>query len=143
MAFEMAVFDLDPCPLVTLGDEADLDLAGLLEIRLDLPLRADVPADHDSVGRVVGENARPTALAPVDAPVVHVTAHARFEHRLGDLDAEQVVFAWLDAIELLGEDAERLVDRRIHDDLRVNARGFDSFEHLINAPSSSALPLVA
>jgi hypothetical protein len=101
VALKMAVFELDACPLGALGDESDLDLAGSLEIRLDLPLWADIPTDHDSLRRLVGENTRPAALAPIHAAVIDVTAHARFEHRLGDLDAEQVVLPWLDAIEFL------------------------------------------
>src|SRR5207249_7748136 len=72
---ELAVLQLDPRPLGALGDEAHLDLTGLLEIGLDLPLRVDVPAEHDTVRRLVGEHSGPSALAPVDPPVVDVAAH--------------------------------------------------------------------
>jgi hypothetical protein len=67
-------------------------------------LRTDVPADHDAVGRLVGEDARPAALAAVDAAIVDVAALARLEDRVGDLDAEQVVLARLERAEALGED---------------------------------------
>ena len=36
--------------------------------------------------------------------------------RFGDLDSEHVVLAWLEAAEILGEDRERLRDRRLDDD---------------------------
>ena len=117
VAVEVAVLELDPRPLRRLGDEPHLDLAGLLEVGLDLPLRADVPAEHDPVRWLVGEHARPPAFAAVDAAVVDVPADARLEDGLGDLDAEHVVLGRLEAAELLGEDRERALDRRLDDDL--------------------------
>ena len=62
------------------------------------------------------------ALAPVDAPVEDPPALARLEDRFRDVDAEHVVLARLDAVELLGEDAERALDRRLDDDLRPHGR---------------------
>src|SRR5262245_44227883 len=145
----MAVLELDSCPPSALSDEANLDLARSLEVRLDLPLWADVPADYNSMRRLVSEDPRPTALATIDAAVIDVTAHARPEHRLGDLDGKQIVLARLDAIEFLREDAERPLDRRIYDNLRVNARGIGFPDHLISsygciisASSSPSLPPV-
>ena len=41
----------------------------------------------------------------------------RLEDGLGDLDAEHVVLARLEAAEVLGEDRERPLDRRLDDDL--------------------------
>src|SRR4051794_26976481 len=55
MAVEVAMLELDPRPLGRLGDEADLDLAGLVRIGLDLPPRADVPAEHETIRRLEGE----------------------------------------------------------------------------------------
>src|SRR5690606_11686370 len=49
VTLELAVFKLDTGALGTLGNEADLDLAGLRRIRLELPARVDVPADHHAV----------------------------------------------------------------------------------------------
>jgi hypothetical protein len=46
-----------------------------------------------------------------------VAARARLEHRLGDIDAEQVVLARLDPAEVLREDGEGALERRRHDDL--------------------------
>ena len=62
----------------------DLDLAGVVRVGLDLPLRADVPAEHHPVRRLVGEDPRPAALAAVGAAVVDVAADPRLEHGLGD-----------------------------------------------------------
>src|SRR5215207_2034192 len=118
VAVEVAVLELDARALRGFGDEAHLDLAGFLGVRLDLPLGADVPAEHDPVRRLVGEHARPLAFAAVDAAVVDAPALAGFEHRLRDLDGEQVVLARLDAVEVVGEDRERALDRRLDDDLR-------------------------
>ena len=42
---------LDAGALGRLGDEPDLNLAGLGRVGLDLPLRVDVPADQNAVGR--------------------------------------------------------------------------------------------
>src|SRR5262245_23461156 len=116
VALEVAVLELDPSAVRCLGDEAHLDLARLGEVGLDLPLRADVPTEHDSVRRLVGEHARPAALAAVDAAVVEVAAHAWLEHSLRDLDREQVVLPRLEAPEFLGEDAKCALDRRIDHD---------------------------
>src|SRR5947209_428686 len=70
VAVEVAVLELDPRALVGLGDEADLHLAGPLQIGLELPVGAYVPADHHSVRRLVGQHPRPPALASVHAPVI-------------------------------------------------------------------------
>src|SRR5207248_7765045 len=80
---EVAVLQLDPGALRGFGDEGDLDLAGVVRVGFDLPLRADVPAEHDSVRWFVSEHARPAAFAAVDAPVVDVAADLRLEHGLG------------------------------------------------------------
>src|SRR5215212_2200556 len=86
VAVEVAVLKHHARPLGCLGDEPNLDLAGLVGVGLDLPLRGDVPADHEAVRRVVGEDARPAALASVDAAVVEMTARMRLKDRLGDVD---------------------------------------------------------
>lgn len=53
VTLEIPVLELDPCAVGGLGDESHLDLARLREIGLDAPLRVDIPADHDSVGRLL------------------------------------------------------------------------------------------
>ena len=110
------MLELDARTVRGLGDEAHLDFAGLVAIGLDLPLRADVPAEHDPVRRLVCEHPRPAALAAVDAAVVDVPAHVRLEDRLGDLDVEQVVVGRLEAAEVIGEDREGALDGRLDDD---------------------------
>src|SRR5215207_7373909 len=117
VAVEVAVLEFDTCALRGLGDEANLHLARLLEVGLDLPLRGDVPAEHDPVRRLIGEHARPLALAPIHAAVVDAPALASLEHRLRYLDVEHVVLARLDAVELLREDRERALDRDFDDDV--------------------------
>ena len=114
------MLQLDPSALRGLGDELDLDLAGVVRVGLDLPLRADVPAEHDAVGWFVGQDACPAALAAVDALVVDVTADLRFEHGLGDRYTEQVVLRRLEVAEPLGEHDEGPLDRRLHNDLPAN-----------------------
>src|SRR5918992_4770195 len=127
---EVPVLQLHTRALCRLGDEAHLDFARLLEIGLDLPVRADVPADHDPMWRFIGEHPRPAALAAVDAAVVDMAALARFEDRLGDLDREQVVLGRLEATELLGEHRERPLDRGLDDDRGPNGcvRGLHAHE---------------
>src|SRR2546423_15327735 len=82
VAVEVAVLELDARAIGRLADEAHLDLARLLEIGLELPLRVDVPADDEPVGRLVDEHARPAALAAGDAAVVDVGGLARVEDPL-------------------------------------------------------------
>jgi hypothetical protein len=74
------------------------------------------------VRRLVGEYARPAALAPVDTAVVQVAAHARLEDRLGDLDREHVVLGRLEAAEARGEDGERALEWGVDDDLCLHGR---------------------
>src|SRR5919197_1138042 len=104
VAIEMAMCELDPRPLRGPGREAHLDFAAPRGIRLELPLRADVPGEDEALGWLVGEHPGPLALAPVDTAVVHATAGARLQHRLGDVDLEQVVLARFDLVKLLRED---------------------------------------
>src|SRR5450755_4532364 len=82
---DVAVLQLQAGAFRGLGDEPDLDLAGPLRISLDLPLRADVPAEDDPIRWLVGEDARPTALAAVNPAVVDVPTSTRLEDSLGDL----------------------------------------------------------
>src|SRR5262249_34115730 len=70
VAVQVAVLQFDDGAVRALGDEADLNLAGLVGIGFDLPGSTDVPADHHPVGRFVGEDARPAALTAVDSAVV-------------------------------------------------------------------------
>src|SRR5207244_11447845 len=91
VALEVAVRELDAGPVGRLRDEADLYLARLLGVGLDLPVEVDVPAEDEPVRRLVGEHARPLALAAVDATVVDAPAGARLDHHLGELRLEDVV----------------------------------------------------
>lgn len=117
---KVAMLEHDASPVVGLGDEPDLDLAGVVAVGLELPLRADVPGEYDPVGRLVGQDASPAAFAPIDPAVVDVAAGAGFEHRLRDGHGEQVVFVRLDLVELFREDPEGPLDRRPDDDLLAN-----------------------
>src|ERR1700722_11716958 len=64
VTIKVAVLELDSGAIRRLGDEPHLDLARLVEVGLDLPVRADVPTEHDPVRRLVGNHASPLALAP-------------------------------------------------------------------------------
>src|ERR1700730_14261697 len=99
VSVEVPVLELDTCAVRRLGLESHIDLAGSLGVGLDLPLRADVPADHDSVRRLVCEHPRPLTLAVVDTPVIDAAAHTRLEDRLCDIHRKQVVFRRLEAPE--------------------------------------------
>jgi hypothetical protein len=124
VTLEVAVFEVDPSALGGLGGEPHLDLTGLVEVGLDLPLRADVPADHDPMRWLVGEHPGEAALAAVDAAVVEASADAGLEHGRRELDLEQVVLARLEAPESFREDLEGALDRRLDDDRRPNRRRF-------------------
>jgi hypothetical protein len=81
---DVAVLELHPGALRGLGDEPDLDLAGVVGVRHELPVRADVPAEHEPGGGLVGQHPRPAALAAVLRDVDDVPAGLRLEHRPGD-----------------------------------------------------------
>src|SRR5207249_10580008 len=53
---DVAVLQLHPGTLRGLGDEPDLDLTGVVWVGLDLPLRADIPAEHHTVRWLVGQH---------------------------------------------------------------------------------------
>ena len=131
---EVSVLELDPGARRTLGHEAHLHLAGVGGIGLQLPGRADVPADHEPLRRIEGEHPCPATLRAVLAAVVDVAAHMGLEHGLGDRDRQQVVIPRLDAVELLGEHAERVVGGDVDDDLSAHPGLFVSVRGHLPAP---------
>src|ERR1700729_471206 len=110
---EGAVLQLDPGAVRSLGHEPDLDLAGQLRVGLDLPLRADVPAEYHAGWWLVGQDPRPPAFAAVDGAVVDVPADAGLEDCLADRGPEQVVLGRLEVAELFGERREGLRGRHV------------------------------
>ena len=104
------MLQLDPCTTTRFRNEPHIDLAGFRRIGLELPRRSDVPREDDARGRVVGEDTRPSALAAVNADVVNMPALARLKDGLGDGNRQQIVFAWLDGIELINEKRECSLD---------------------------------
>jgi len=56
VAIEVAVFEFDPGRRLTIGLEADLDLAGLGVVGLEFPVGRDVPAEDQPPGWLVGED---------------------------------------------------------------------------------------
>src|SRR6202049_4932654 len=110
---DVAVLQFDPGAVRSLGHEPDLDLAGQLRIGLDLPLRADVPAEYHAGWWLVGQDPRPPALAAVDGAVVDVPAGVGLEDCLRDRGPEAVVLRRVWGAEPLGERREGLLDRRV------------------------------
>jgi hypothetical protein len=102
-------------------DRTSTSLA-FVQIVLDLPSRADVPVEHDPMRRLIRQHARPATLAAVDAAVIDVSALVRLEHRLRDVHGEHVVLARLDLVEVLGEDREHSLERRLDDDRHPHGR---------------------
>jgi hypothetical protein len=109
--FDVAMFEFESGALRGLGDEPDFDFAGVVGVGLDLPVRADVPADYDAVWRLERQDASPPTFAAISATVVDVAADVRLEHRRGDRDTEQVVLRWLEVPEPPGEHGKGLLDR--------------------------------
>src|SRR6185436_12120998 len=97
--------------------------------------------EHEAVGRLEGDHAGPFALAAVGAAVVDPAAGAGLEDRLGDVDAEHVVLSRLDLVHLLGEHAERAVDRRLDGDLLPDRRRSGLRGHAISSLSCSTTSL--
>src|SRR5439155_9936788 len=71
--FEATMLELDPCPRA-LGDEAHLHLGRKRRIRVVLPLRPEVPAEHDTLWRIPREHAAPLAFAPIRGTLEPATA---------------------------------------------------------------------
>lgn len=118
MALQVAMLDLDAGPPSRFGGEPHLPLAGFGRVGLDAPLRADVPAQEHAVGRLIGQHARPAALAAVDTAVIDMAADPGLEHCLGDLGCKQIVLWRFETAEILGENLEGALDRRLdHDGL--------------------------
>src|SRR5262249_51959201 len=103
-------------------DEPDLDLAGVVGFGFDLPLRADVPAEHDALGRFICEHSCPAAFAAVDGAVVDVASDSRLEHRRGDRCPEHVVLWRVEVPEPFGEHGKGALDRGVDYDLRADDR---------------------
>src|SRR5438046_607908 len=91
VAVQLAVFEVDARASVTFGREANLNLAGPLEVGLDLPLEVDVPAEHEQRRRLVCENTRPLALASVGSAVVDAAAGTRLDNHLCERRVEDVM----------------------------------------------------
>src|SRR5437879_1099219 len=134
---EVAVLQLDPGAVRSLGHEPDLDLAGQLRVGLDLPLRADIPAEYHAGWWLVGQDPRPPALAAVDGAVVDVSADVGFEDCLGDRGREQVVLRRLEVAEPLGERREGLLGRRADHHLLADNGGLGSANGLSSAACSA------
>src|SRR6185437_3159069 len=107
----MAVLELDSSTARTQFGKPNLDLAGACWVCFQLPLRADVPAEEESVRGLEGEHSGPAALGAIHASVVDVAACVGLEYRLLDLDIKQVMVPRLDPIKILSEDAESALDR--------------------------------
>src|ERR1039457_4190693 len=122
----VAVLQFDPGAVRSLGHEPALDLAGQLRVGLDLPVRADVPAEYHAGWWLVGQDPGPPALAAVDGAVVDVSADVGLEDCLGDRGREQVVLGRLEVAEPLGERCEGLLDRRVDHHLLADHGDFGS-----------------
>jgi len=60
--------------------------------------------------------------APPADTLAPLALHSGLEYGLGDRGPEQVVLAWLEVAEALGEGLERFADRSVHQDLTSNGR---------------------
>ena len=133
------MLELDPRAGRALDDEPDLDLAGSGVVGLELPLKADIPAEHDPVRRLVGEHAGPSTLAAVDASVDDVAADEGLEHHLLQVGLQDVVLGRPPRPDVVGEHTERLVDRRLHDDRRGDRGVGDLCSHCSSCCSTLCL----
>src|SRR5215217_2585589 len=123
VSIDIAVLELDPGALRGFGDEPHLDLAGVVRVGDQLPVRPDVPAENHAVIRFVGQDARPAALAAVLGDVDDVPADPRLEHRPRDGRVHEVVLGRLEVAEAGGEHLERPLLRHGNDDLLAHGGG--------------------
>ncbi len=72
------MLQLDARARLAIGDEAHLDLR--LQIRIMLPIGADVPGEHQARWRLPREYAAPVAGASIVAALVPAAADARLDH---------------------------------------------------------------
>ena len=137
MPVEVPVLQLDAGTVRAFGDEAHLDLTCPVRVGLDLPLGADIPAEHHPVRRLVGQDPRPPALASIRRAVVDMPSGPRLEHRLGDRGGQQVVLRRLELTKPPGECRERLRLRRVHHDLPADHGGIGPGHELSSVAEST------
>src|SRR3954447_12904452 len=65
MTLQVAVLEVHARAAARLWREADFDLARLREIRLELPLAADLPGPHEAMRRLPHQHRSPLAIAAV------------------------------------------------------------------------------
>jgi hypothetical protein len=79
VGLELAVLQVDPRARAV-GHEEDLDFR--LDCWVELPLRADLPGEHQPLRRLPQENAAPIAFTAVDAALQPTAPDPRLEDRL-------------------------------------------------------------
>src|SRR5680860_860126 len=126
---EVAVFDVDAGAVLGERGERDFDLAGLVLVSLDLPVGADVPAEHEPGMRFVGQHACPAAFAAVGAAVDDVAPDVGLHDGLGDGHREQVVVGWLERAEVTCEHLECAFPGCVDLDRGVHRGGFGRLGH--------------
>src|SRR5665213_3475903 len=62
VALDPTMLEFEARALGGFGDETNLDFAGARGVGLELPLQVYVPAEHDPVGRFVGQDPGPARL---------------------------------------------------------------------------------
>jgi len=120
VAIEIAVLELDPGAARTFSDEGDLDLARIAEIGLQVPLRADVPGEHQAARRVIDEDPRPAGHPARGVAVIDVATRPRLEHGVAVLALEEVMLARPPRVHPLGEDLEGVLQWGVHEHGHLN-----------------------
>lgn len=120
MSIEVTVLEFKTRPIYCLREKSDLDLARVGLIRLELPLRADIPAENDPIWWFEREDTAPATLAPISGTVVDVAANPRLEPRLRDVGGEEVVLGRLEVTESFDKGGEGLPNRQVDDDLATH-----------------------
>src|SRR5690349_3566130 len=79
MSVQQPVLEIDARPVLRQRCEAHLDLARAREIGLVPKLVGDLPREHETGWRLVGDDARPHGLASILVPRVTPTADMLFD----------------------------------------------------------------
>src|SRR5262245_46862266 len=89
VAVEAAMFQLDACSILTVGDEANLDFG--LQARVGLPVGADVPGKHQARVRLPREDSTPLTRASIVTAFVPAAPDTRLDHRIHRLGFADLV----------------------------------------------------
>src|SRR5215510_11229226 len=101
-------------PAVCRWRESNLDLTRPSDIGFIAPLVRDLPGEHEPMRRLPDQHSSPVTLGPVFLQRVATAARLTLDDPSLHRRLADVMRAWPPTVEILGEDAKRTLDARLH-----------------------------